>query len=101
MTTSLLQSCFAQPDDLPDSLRVELARRWPGEQVRLFALGDIDARRRFADLWLVLTDRHVVLATPAAGGNGAAVFALQAIPLEAIATSENQEGLSSCVLTLL
>jgi len=106
MSTSLLQSCFAQPDDLPDALRAEIARRLPGEPIRLIALCDIDASRRFTAAWLALTEHHVVLATPAAASaahNGAppASHALQVLAFADVTASEIQEGLSSCRLVLL
>ncbi|MFO0985150.1 MAG: ABC transporter ATP-binding protein [Planctomycetota bacterium] len=101
MADSLLQTCFDQPDALPSSLLEALARALPGEQVRGFALADLDRTMRFAHSWLVLCDRHLVIARPTAALNGHQNWDCAPITLTAIDTILTHDGLSACRLSLV
>ena len=54
-----------QPSRLPAALRARLEQAFGGRPVQLYALADLDASLRLAEVWLALGPEHVATATRA------------------------------------
>ncbi len=102
MTQNLLQTYFKQADELPPAVREAFKRALPNEEIRVYALSDLDGQRRFSERWLVLGENHLVLAEPeGALLNGHTAWKTRALPLRDIGKFELLEGLSSSRLNLV
>ena len=87
-----------QPDRLPAVLRRAIEDEWGGGAVQLYALADLDASMRLAEIWLCLGERKLAIAQPAAGDTG---YRLKIIDREQVRAVDERRGLSCNVLTLL
>jgi hypothetical protein len=102
MTKNLLQTYFKQDDELPPSLREAFAEALPDEAIRVYALSDLDDQQRYSERWLVLGERHLILAEPdRALSNGHMAWTTHALPLRDIEKFELLEGLSSSRLHVI
>jgi len=103
-TTGPIESLLGQPETLPAAAAEAIARLLPNEPIRVFALADLDVRRRFSPTWLAVTDAHVVLAAPkdgAAAGGSASDWGTTAFPIGEIESIETFDGIACCWMTLL
>ena len=64
VTKNLLQTYFKQAEELPLAVREAFQRALPEESIRVYALSDLDGKQRFSECWLILGERHLVLAEP-------------------------------------
>lgn len=87
---SPLTRCFDHPEALPASLRSCIAEALGNQNVRMYALCDLDADQRFAVSWLVLTDRSLVLADASVSGR----WSLQTRSLADVADLILDDGLT-------
>jgi len=102
MTKNLLQTYFKQANELPPAVREACKRVLPDEEIRVYALSDLDEHRSFSERWLILGERHLVLAEPdGALLNGHTAWNTRALPLRDIGKFELLEGLSSSRLNLI
>ena len=102
MTQDLLQTYFKQAGELPPAVRAAFKQALPDEEIRVYALSDLDGQRRFGERWLVLGESHLVLAEPdGALLNGHTAWKTRALPLRDIGKFELLEGLSSSRLNLI
>lgn len=51
-----------QPVHLPADVREEIERALGGETIRLYALADLDSRKRLGKRWVALSDSYIVIA---------------------------------------
>lgn len=102
MTTNFLQTFFDQPDHLPPEVQAAVQRAIGAESIRAFAMSDLDARLRFSQSWLVLSDAHVLLLQPeSAWQNGSTAWLTRSFELRAIEKFELLSGLSSSRLNIV
>ncbi|HYJ10797.1 MAG TPA: hypothetical protein VEX18_17365, partial [Polyangiaceae bacterium] len=86
-----------QPARLPDSVRRLLGRADPLANITCYALSDLGSRLTFANSWLVLTTRELVVARQQPGG----AFELLCTPHQDIRKVDLSTGLSCHVLRVL
>jgi len=102
MSKNLLQTYFKQADELPVAVREAFQRALPEESIRVYALSDLDGEQRFGERWLILGERHLVLAEPdGASMNGHTAWTTRTLALSAIEKFELLEGLSSSRLQMI
>ena len=102
MTKNLLQTYFKQAEELPLAVREAFQRALPEESIRVYALSDLDSQQRFSECWLILSERHLVLAEPdGARKNGHTTWATRTLVLSGIEKFELLEGLSSSRLHVI
>jgi ATP-binding cassette subfamily B protein len=102
MTKKLLQTYFKQADELPPAVREAFNRVLPDEEIRVYALSDLDNNLRFSQRWLVLGENHLVLVEPdGALLNGHTAWKTRALPLRDLGKFELLEGLSSSRLNMI
>ncbi|MDZ7290189.1 MAG: ABC transporter ATP-binding protein/permease [candidate division KSB1 bacterium] len=102
MTKNLLQTYFKQAEELPSSLRESVKLALPDETIRVYAMSDLDGQQRFGERWLVLCERHLVLAEPdGVLKNGHTAWMTRTLALRDIEKLELLEGLSSSRLNLI
>ncbi len=85
-----------QPVRMPSSVRAAIEGAWGGRPVQLYALTDLDAGMRLAEVWLALGPEHVAVARERDGV--CQVDSLERSRIEAI---RETPGLSGSALTLL
>jgi ATP-binding cassette subfamily B protein len=97
-----IESLLGQPEDLPSAVAEAVRRLLPNEPIRVFALADLDARRRFVATWLVVTDAHVVIAAPKEETTpaGPMDWTPTVFPIAEIESVETFDGLACCWMTL-
>lgn len=102
MTKNLLQTYFKQAEELPLAVREAFQRALPEESIRVYALSDLDGKQRFSECWLILGERHLVLAEPdGAWKNGHTTWTTRTLALSGIEKFELLEGLSSSRLHVI
>lgn len=102
MTKNLLQTYFKQAEELPLAVREAFQRALPEESIRVYALSDLDGKQRFSECWLILGERHLVLAEPdGAWKNGHTTWTTRTLALNGIEKFELLEGLSSSRLHVI
>lgn len=102
MTKNLLQTYFKQAEELPLAVREAFQRTLPEESIRVYALSDLDGKQRFSECWLILGERHLVLAMPdGAWKNGHTTWVTRTLALSGIEKFELLEGLSSSRLHVI
>ena len=102
MTKNLLQTYFKQAEELPLAVREAFQRALPEESIRVYALSDLDGKQRFSECWLILGERHLVLAEPdGAWKNGHTTWTIRTLALSGIEKFELLEGLSSSRLHVI
>jgi ATP-binding cassette subfamily B protein len=97
MIKQLIQTYFSQPDELPEAVWSAVGAAVPGEALRVFVLSDLDARGRFGERWLVLTEHHLAVAN----ADGAAAWRIVAHPLRDIEKLDVFDGLTSSRLSII
>ena len=99
---SPIESLLGQPEDLPPAVTEAVGRLLPNEPVRVFAMADLDARRRYTTSWLVVTDAHVVTIAPKDGATpaGPSDWATTVLPVGEIESIETFDGIACCWMTL-
>lgn len=101
MIKQLFQTYFQQPAELPGDVRAALSRAVPGEAVTVFAMADLDTQHHFAERWLILTGRHLVMAEPDGGPAGAVAWKVDVHPLADIEEFALFDGLSSSWMNIV
>ncbi len=51
-----------QPDRMPADLRATIESVWGGKPEQLYAIADLDASMRIAEIWVALGPEHVAIA---------------------------------------
>jgi ATP-binding cassette subfamily B protein len=87
-----------QPQRLPVELRAQIEAAWGGRPVQLYALADLDASMRLAELWVVLGPRHVAIARPGVTREGWDLLSIDRSRIRAVRESP---GLSGSTLSIL
>jgi len=102
MTKNLLQTYFKQADELPPAVREAFNRALPDEDIRVYALSDLDNSLRYSERWLVLGESHLALIEPdGALMNGHAAWKTRTLSLRDLDKFELLEGLSSSRLNVI
>lgn len=101
MTKELMTYYFGQPNQLPAELERLVQERLPGEQIRIYALGDLDTTWRFAEHWLVVTDKHILKASPEQADPGEKRWSLNTHLLAEVERFDLLEGLSTSRLHIV
>src|SRR4051812_36483635 len=94
----IIQRYVGQPGELPRDLRAQVEHAWDGAPVLLYALGDLDARLRLSESWLILGERQVALAHRAHAG---APWSVRHVERARITGVQESPGLSANALVLL
>jgi len=86
-----------QPDRMPVEVRRAIEGAWGGRPVLLYALTDLDAGMRLAEVWLALGDNQLALARRGPGEE----WDVQTISRRRISAVRESPGLSGSTLTFL
>ena len=86
-----------QPDRMPAEVRRAIEGAWGGRPVLLYALTDLDAGMRLAEVWLALGDNQLALARRGPGEE----WDVQAISRRRISAVRESPGLSGSTLAFL
>ncbi|WOO43362.1 ABC transporter ATP-binding protein [Rubellicoccus peritrichatus] len=91
----LLQRYTDQPDVLPDAIRRKVESAWGGQAIQLYAMGDLDASLKLAQIWLLVGAEHCAVVRETEGDLDVTSF-----PRSKIKDVRETAGLSCTQLSL-